>query len=68
MNNPTAPTCIVLDCAELSALASIATDQFFSFTTYFCAAHYEQLLAGLDVAIDSSRVIIERVRGSADVE
>ena len=68
MNEPTAPICIVIDCEELSALASSARDQFFSFTTYFCGVHYEQLLAGDDLLIDASRIIIERVGESPDAE
>ena len=68
LNEPTAPTCIVIACEELSALASVAMDQFFSFTTYFCGMHYEQLLAGGDVQIHASRIIIERVSTSSDAE
>jgi len=68
MNEPTAPTCIAVDCEEVSALASIAKDQFFSFTTYFCGVHYEHLMAGGDLQIEASRIIIERVSASSDAE
>ena len=62
-NQPTAPSCIVEECDELSALTSTAKDQFFAFTTYYCAAHYEALTNGDDLPIDVSRVILDRVTG-----
>ncbi len=47
-NEASAPTCIVQGCEKLSALSSTAEDQFFSFTTFYCADHYEGLTEGGD--------------------
>ena len=57
----TAPNCISEDCDQVSALRSVAHDQFFSFTTFFCSDCYEKLRAGKDVPIDTSRLIVKRI-------
>jgi hypothetical protein len=62
MTQPTAPVCIVLGCPNLSALSSTAEDKFWRFTTFYCGTCYEKLLAGDDLVIEESRIILERVR------
>ena len=57
--DPAAPTCIVLKCENLSALSSTAEDTFWRFTTFYCANCYEKLLAGEDIEIDKTRVMLE---------
>lgn len=55
----TAPTCIAEDCDQVSALSSIASDQFFTFTTFFCSDCYQKLRNGERLTIDTSRLIVE---------
>ena len=57
---PTAPTCIVEGCEQLSALSAQAEDQFFRFTTFYCANCYEKLVNGEDVRIQMDRIVSER--------
>lgn len=57
---PTAPLCIVEGCERLSALSSVAQGKFWEFTTYYCSDCYEKLLEGIDVVIDTSRIIAVR--------
>ena len=59
----TAPTCIADDCANVSALSSIARDEFFSFTSFFCSDCYQKLRAGENMTIDTARLIVERRYG-----
>ena len=56
----TAPNCIAKDCDKPSALLLVATDDFFSFSTYYCSDCHEKLRNGQDLEIDTSRIKVER--------
>jgi hypothetical protein len=58
--NYIAPDCIVIGCPNLSALSSVASDNYWTFTTYYCANCYEDLLNGKPLEIELSRIIAER--------
>ena len=58
----TAPTCIVTTCDNVSALSSVASDQFFNFRTFYCSDCHQKLRDGEDLAIDTALIIVERNR------
>jgi hypothetical protein len=55
-----APTCLVIGCESLSALSSIAEDQFWLITTSYCSQCYEDLLSGKALELDLCRAFLER--------
>jgi hypothetical protein len=57
-----APTCLVVGCDSLSALSSMAEDQFWIITTYYCSQCYEDLLSGKQLDLDLCRAFLERKR------
>ena len=55
----TAPSCIVADCDELSALSVRAEGKFWTFVSYYCSECYAKLMAGERPPIDTSRLWVE---------
>ena len=53
------PLCVVRGCRDRSDLTSIAADDFYRFTTFYCTACYRRLLDGENLHVDANRLHIE---------
>lgn len=56
---PTAPTCIVVGCNELSCLADTARGKLWTFRAVYCSKCYLELQAGIEREIDRSRIELQ---------